>query len=298
MKISDFLKKGFSYVLRHTPGSSMIPDKTYLSWLYRLHIGHKMDWESPTSFNQKIQWLKVNDRNPQHTIMVDKLRVKSLVANRIGLEYVIPTIGVWNSFDEIDFSTLPNRFVLKTTHGGGGLNVMVIKDKTKLDWNKAKEKFDKSMRADVWHVYREWPYKDVPHKIIAEEYIEDEHGELRDYKFFCMNGEPQFLFLATNRMGEGDTTFDFLDLDYNRIPALNGHPNMNTKPVAPPNFKQMVDIAKKLSKGETFVRVDLYNVRGKIYFGEYTFFHNSGLVPFVPNEWDLKFGEKINLPKR
>ena len=255
-----------------------------------------MDWDNPKSFNQKIQWLKVHDRSPRHTTMVDKYRVKKLVSERIGKERVIRTLGLWENFNDIDFSILPNQFVLKTTHGGGGLNVMVVKDKFTLNFGEVKKKFDKSMKADVWQVYREWPYKDVQKKIIAEEYIEDEHGELRDYKFFCMNGEPQFLFLATNRMGKGDTTFDFLDLDYTRIPALNGHPNIATQPIAPPNFQEMVDIARKLSKDEVFVRVDLYNVRGKIYFGEYTFYHNSGLVPFEPYEWDMKFGEKIHLP--
>lgn len=297
MSVTDFSKKVLSYLLRHTPGSGLIPDKIYLSWLYRCYIGGKLDWNNPSTFNQKIQWLKVHDRNDRHTTMVDKYRVKELVTNKIGEEYVIPTIGVWDHFEDIDFSKLPDKFVLKTTHGGGGLDVLVVKDKRKVDVKTAKKKFKKALAKTIWHHYREWPYKNVPRKIIAEQYLEDEHGELRDYKFFCMNGEPKFLFLATSRLSDEDTTFDFLDLNYKRIPALNGHPNMNGEPVPPINFDKMIDLARKLSEGETFVRVDLYNIRGKIYFGEYTFFHNSGLVPFVPEEWDLKFGEMLRLPE-
>ena len=296
MALNEFIKKSCSYLLRHTPFSSSIPDKLYLSWLYSLHIGGKMNWDSPQTFNQKIQWLKINDRKDIHTIMVDKFRAKEFAAKRIGWEHIIPTLGVWDRFDDIDFTSLPNRFVLKTTHGGGGLDVIVVKDKTKFDIKNAKIKLEKALHSSIWQKYREWPYKDVPRKIIAEEYFEDEHGELRDYKFFCMNGEPKFLFLATSRLRDEETTFDFLDLNYNRIPALNGHPNLNSQPIAPPNFQEMVELARKLSQDEIFVRVDLYNVRGKIYFGEYTFFHNSGLVPFEPSEWDLNFGEKLKLP--
>lgn len=296
MSVIKFSKKALSYLLRHAPGTQCIPDKVYLSWLYRLQIGGKLDWTNPTTFNQKIQWLKIHDRNALHTVMVDKFSVKGLVARKIGEEYVIPTLGVWDNFEDIDFSKLPEKFVLKTTHGGGGMDVMVVKDKSKLNIEDAKRKFNKALKKSIWHYYREWPYKNVPHKIIAEQYLEDEHGELRDYKIFCMNGEPKFLFLATSRLREEDTTFDFLDLNYKRIPALNGHPNMSGEPVPPINFDKMIEVARKLSKDETFVRVDLYNIRGRIYFGEYTFFHNSGLVPFVPSEWDDKFGEMLTIP--
>lgn len=291
----NYFNKLFSYIVRHIPGSSLIPDRPYLSILYRLHIGGKMDWKNPKTFNQKIQWLKVNNRDRLHTQMVDKLAVKKLVADKVGSEYVIPALGCWDSFDKIDFSKLPDRFVLKTTHGGGGMDVIVVKDKNSFDFETAKRKLTASLGRSIWHYYREWPYKDVPRRIIAEQYMEDEHGELRDYKFFCMNGEPKFLFLATGRLSSGETTFDFLDLDYKRIPALNGHPNIDGIPVKPKNFDKMIELARKLSKGEKFVRVDLYNVDGKIYFGEYTFFHNSGLVPFIPVKYDYIFGDLIKL---
>lgn len=290
----SILKKCCSYALRHNPLSRLIPDRIYLRWLYNLQIGGG-DFDNPKTFNAKIQHLKINDRNPRHTMMVDKYAVKKFVADLVGEEYVIPTLGIYDHFDDIDFDILPDKFVLKTTHGGGGLDVVVVKDKNNFDKKTARKRLEKAINSSIWQVYREWPYKNVPHKIIAEKYMEDENGELRDYKFFCMDGKPKFLFLATGRLSSGETTFDFLDLDYKRIPALNGHPNMVGTPIAPPNFQGMIELATKLSKGEKFVRVDLYNIRGKIYFGEYTFFHNSGLVPFSPPEWDLKFGQLIKL---
>lgn len=292
MKI--YLKKAVSYILKHNPLSRFIPDRIYLHWLYDLQVGGG-DFLNPKSFNAKIQHLKINDRNPQHTMMVDKYAVKKYVADIVGKEHVIPVLGVWEHFDDIDFNTLPNKFVLKTTHGGGGMDVVVVKDKNTFNKEEAKERLCKALKSSIWQIHREWPYKDVPRRIIAEEYMEDENGELRDYKFFCMDGEPRFLFLATGRLSSGETTFDFLDLNYKRIPALNGHPNMQGTPVPPRNFEGMIDMARRLSQGEKFVRVDLYNINGNIYFGEYTFFHNSGLVPFSPPEWDIKFGKLINL---
>lgn len=296
MNLNTFIRKTLSYALRHTPGTGFIPDRPYLTMLYRLHIGGKMDWDNPRTFNQKIQWLKIQDHNnTKHTNMVDKYAVKEIVCGIVGEEYVIPTLGIYNSFDEIDFSKLPDQFVMKTTHGGGGLDVVVVKEKKKMEVESIRNKINSSLKRSLWQQYREWPYRNVPRRIIVEKYLEDEHGELRDYKFFCMNGEPKFLFVATGRLSNGETTFDFLDLDYKRIPAFNGHPNMKGIPVPPANFKGMVDLARKLAQGEKFVRVDLYNVNGRIYFGEYTFYHNSGLVPFEPESYDLKFGQLIKL---
>lgn len=290
------LRKALSYILRHTPGTSAIPDKIYLQMLYPLQIGKRLHLSRPVTFNEKIQWLKLYDRKPHHTTMVDKYAVKRYVAEKAGEELLIPTLGIWDSFDDIDFSKLPDKFVLKTTHGGGGMDVAVVKDRNSMDAATLKAKFDASMKRSIYAPYREWPYKDVPHRIIAEEYIEDEFGELRDYKFFCMNGEPKFLFLATNRLSNDELTFDFLDINYKRIPVTGGHPLLSVVPEPPQNYDKMVELARKLSQGETFVRVDLYNVRGKIYFGEYTFYHNSGLVPFDPEKYDEIFGKLIELP--
>ncbi len=272
-----------------------LPDPIYLRLIYLFIIGKPLSLKNPRTFNEKIQWLKIHDRNPRHTDMVDKLAVKDIVTKIAGSEYVIPTMKVYNSVEEIDLNELPEAFVLKTTHGGGSGGVVVCKDKNKLDIQTAKAKLLKSLHSKDSR-YREWPYSNVPRKIIAEHYMEDENGELRDYKFFCMNGEPKFLFMASGRMKDGALTFDFLDMDYNWLPVRNGHPNSKTPPQKPQNFDKMIELARKLSQGEAFVRVDLYNIRGKIYFGEYTFFHFSGLTPFEPEEWDEKFGDMIELP--
>lgn len=272
-----------------------LPDPIYLRLIYLFIIGKPLSLKNPRTFNEKIQWLKIHDRNPRHTDMVDKLAVKDIVTKIAGSEYVIPTMKVYNSVEEIDLNELPEAFVLKTTHGGGSGGVVVCKDKNKLDIQTAKAKLLKSLHSKDSR-YREWPYSNVPRKIIAEHYMEDENGELRDYKFFCINGEPKFLFMASGRMKDGALTFDFLDMDYNWLPVRNGHPNSKTPPQKPQNFDKMIELARKLSQGEAFVRVDLYNIRGKIYFGEYTFFHFSGLTPFEPEEWDEKFGDMIELP--
>lgn len=272
-----------------------LPDPIYLRLIYLFIIGKPLSLKNPRTFNEKIQWLKIHDRNPRHTDMVDKLAVKDIVTKIAGSEYVIPTLKVYNSVEEIDLSELPEAFVLKTTHGGGSGGVVVCKDKNKLDIQTAKAKLLKSLHSKDSR-YREWPYSNVPRKILVEKYMEDENGELRDYKFFCMNGEPKFLFMASGRMKEDALTFDFLDMDYKWLPVRNGHPNSKTPPQKPQNFDKMIELARKLSQGEAFVRVDLYNIRGKIYFGEYTFFHFSGLTPFEPEEWDKKFGDMIELP--
>ena len=272
-----------------------LPDPIYLRLIYLFIIGKPLSLKNPRTFNEKIQWLKIHDRNPRHTDMVDKLAVKDIVTKIAGSEYVIPTMKVYNSVEEIDLNELPEAFVLKTTHGGGSGGVVVCKDKNKLDIQTAKAKLLKSLHSKDSR-YREWPYSNVPRKILVEKYMEDENGELRDYKFFCMNGEPKFLFMASGRMKEDALTFDFLDMDYKWLPVRNGHPNSKTPPQKPQNFDKMIELARKLSQGEAFVRVDLYNIRGKIYFGEYTFFHFSGLTPFEPEEWDEKFGDMIELP--
>ncbi len=272
-----------------------LPDSLYLRLIYLFIMGKPLHLYKPETLNEKIQWLKIHDHNPRHTDMVDKLAVKKIVSEIIGKSHVIPTLKVYDSVDNINISELPEQFVLKTTHGGGSGGVVVCKDKGRFNLEAAKAKLTKSMQSKNGR-YREWPYGGVPRKIIAEQYMEDENGELRDYKFFCMNGEPRFLFMASGRMSHDELTFDFLDLDYNQLPVKNGHPNSKTPPAKPENFELMIEIARKLSCGEPFVRVDLYNIRGKIFFGEYTFFHFSGLTPFEPEEWDKKFGDMITLP--
>lgn len=270
-------------------------DEAYLKRKYKACMGKEIHLDSPQTFNEKLQWLKLYDRKPEYTTMVDKYAVKKYVADIIGEEYIIPTLGVWNHFDEIDFDKLPNQFVLKCTHDSGG--IVICKDKNKLDLKSAKKKIEKSLKQNYYWSGREWPYKDVKPRIIAEEYMIDESGyELKDYKFFCFNGEPKMMFIATDR--GSDTKFDFYDMEFNHLPFTNGHPNANKQIKKPKNYSTMLALSAKLSFGIPHVRVDFYNINGKIYFGELTFFHWSGLVPFEPEEWDYKLGSWLKLPER
>lgn len=297
------IKRAFYYLV-HKPSvlmillwdnlASLLPDKLFLRVKFRLCMGYWMDFGNPKTFNEKLQWLKLNDIHPEYTKMVDKIEAKAYVASIVGEKYIIPTIGVWDSVDEIDWSLLPNQFVIKSSNDSGG--VVVCKDKNELNINEAIQKLKTLGGRDYSMTSKEYPYKNVPHRFLAEEYMEDESGyELKDYKFFCSNGEVKFLFVATGRQG-GDTRFDFFDTSFNHIPVLNGHPNADIVPIKPQNFDEMLEVAGKLSTNIPEVRVDLYNINGQIYFGEMTFFHWSGLVPFEPFEWDLRFGEMFQLP--
>ena len=276
----------------------LLPDKLYLSIKYRTRFGYWMDWNNPQTYSEKLQWLKVYDRHEEYTKMVDKLAAKDYAASIIGDEYIIPTLAVYDSADDIDFDKLPNQFVLKCTHDSGGL--VVCRDKSTLDTEAARKKLRNGLKRTYIIQNREYPYKNVPRRIIAEQYMEDESGyELKDYKFFCFDGEPKCLFVATDRGVEGEETkFDFYDMEWNHLPFTNGHPNSQCPPKKPRNFETMKEIAAKLSAGIPHVRVDLYNVNGNIYFGEMTFFHWGGMKPFQPREWDYKLGEMIKLPKQ
>ncbi len=258
-------------------------------------MSYKLNLRSPKSYNEKLQWLKLHDRRPQYTTMVDKYAVKKYVADTIGEKYIIPTLGVWDKFDDIDFNSLPDQFVLKCTHDSGGL--VICKDKNNLDLIKAKAKIESSLHTDYYLSGREWPYKNVPRRIIAEKYMEDSKtGELRDYKFFCFNGVVKWLFIATDRQNREEPYFDFFDMDFNHLPMQHGHPNAPVLPEKPEKFELMKELATKLSQGIPHVRVDFYEVDGAVFFGELTFFHHGGWTPFMPEKWDYIFGEEIDLP--
>lgn len=276
----------------------LIPDATFLKIRYRLRMSKKLNLTNPVTYNEKLQWLKLYYRRPDFPMMVDKATAKQYVSDIIGEEHIIPTLGIYNSVEEIDWDKLPNQFVIKCTHDSGGL--IVCKDKQKLNIDAAKRKLSRGLKKTYYWKNREWPYKNVPHRLIAEEYMVDESGyELKDYKFFCFDGEPKALFIATDRSKEDEETkFDFYDMDFNHLPFTNGHPNATNPIKKPDGFEEMKEIARKLSKGMPHVRVDLYDVNGHIYFGELTFFHWSGMKPFVPEEWDYKFGSWINLPPK
>lgn len=278
-----------------------LSDKAYLSLRYRLVFNKKLNLKEPLTYNEKLQWLKLYDRKLIYTRLVDKNEVKKYVADIIGEEYIIPTLGVWDSFEQIDFDVLPDQFVLKCTHDSGGL--VICKDKVLLDKTAAKEKISKCLKRNYYWHGREWPYKNVRPRIIAEKYMQDakerEEDALTDYKFFCFDGEPKAMFIATDRAKEDtETKFDFFDMVFNHLPFTNGHPNSDKTIQKPEQFELMIELAKKLSEGFPQVRVDFYEAEGKIYFGEITFSHWSGMVPFEPDEWDYIFGSWIKLPTK
>lgn len=273
-------------------------DEDFLKKKYKIIFKKDLDLENPKSFTEKLQWLKLYNRKPEYTKMVCKYEAKKYVADLIGEEYIIPTLGVWDKFDDIDFDALPQQFVLKCTHDSGGL--VVCKDKSKLDKAKAKAKIERCLKRNFFYYGREYHYKNVIPRIIAEQYMEDsETKELRDYKFFSFDGEVKAVFIATERGNSAkETKFDFFDADFNHLPFTNGHPNADVTPAKPKNFELMKELAGKLSVGIPQVRVDFYEVDGKVYFGELTFAHWSGLMPFEPEEWDYTFGSWITLPER
>jgi len=273
-----------------------VSDEHFVKWKYYLNFHKKLDLEDPQTYNEKLQWLKLYDKHDEYTQMVDKYEAKKYVAQIIGEEYIIPTLGVYDCFEEIDFSALPKQFVLKCTHNSGG--VFVCKEKEKFDVESTRRQVNKWLKKNPYWKNREYPYKNVKPRIIIEQYMEDESGyELKDYKFFCFDGAAKCVFVASDRgKDDEETKFDFYDIEWNLLPFTNGHPNSNKHMDKPENYNKMVEIAQKLSQGVPHVRVDLYNINGHIYFGELTFFHWSGLMPFDPAEWDLKMGEFLQLP--
>ena len=275
--------------------SRCLSDKAYIKLAYFRRFHRFPNLKNPKTYNEKLQWLKLYDRKPIYTTMVDKYEAKKYVADIIGEEYIIPTLGVWDKFDDIDFDSLPNQFVLKCTHDSGGL--VICKDKKDFDIYRAKRKINKSLSTNYYYHGREWQYKNVKPRIISEKYMEDSKtSELRDYKFFCFNGEAKMLFIATDRQKKDEETkFDFFDMDFNLLPFTNGHPHASVVPKKPKCFDEMRILAEKLSVGIPQLRVDFYEVNGKVYFGELTFFHWGGMMPFDPPEWDEKIGQWIDI---
>lgn len=275
-----------------------LPDKTFIRWTYYLNHGRALNLDNPQRYTEKLQWLKLYYRDPVWTKMVDKYAVKELVSERVGEQYVVPCIGVWDAPYEINWEALPDKFVLKTNHDSGNNGVFIVKDKSKINIATLSRKISYSLATDTSKAGREWPYRDVKRCVFAEQYLEDATGELRDYKFFCFNGEVKYLFIATERQSGGEVKFDYFDADFNHLDIVQRHPMSGKKIEKPAMFEQMKALAAKLSKGFPEVRVDLYEVDGRIYFGEYTFFHHGGIAPFHPDKWDFIWGEQIHLPER
>lgn len=280
--------------LVYTPLMKHLSDKTYLSLAYKVFIGKKMNWKSPKGFNEKLQWLKIYDRNPKYRELVDKFLVRDYIKKTIGEDYLIPIIGLWDNFEDIDFGVLPNRFVLKCTHDSG--SAVICKDKNTFDRVAAGDKLSKCLNRDMFYWGREWPYKGLSPKIICEQYMEDGSGDLEDYKFMCFNGEPKMVFTCTERRSEDGLKVTFFDMNWNKLPFYRHYP-ASTKLVAKPScFDEMVRLAKILSKDIPFARIDFYEIQGKVYFGEITFYPGCGFEEFHPEEWDEKIGNMINLP--
>lgn len=273
-----------------------LPDEQYLKLRYWAAFGRKLDLDNPVRFTEKLQWLKLHDRNPEYSRMVDKYQAKKYVADIIGENYIIPTFGVWDSFDEIEFDKLPARFVLKCTHDSGGL--VICKDKDKLDKKKTKEKIEKSLKNNYYLWGREWPYKNVRPHIIAEQFMLDsKESDLIDYKFYCFNGEPKYCQVIKNRSSM--ETIDFFNMawEHQNFTGI-GVPlkPQSTLPIqCPRSFKEMKEKAHILSQKMKFVRIDFYEINEKMYFGEITFFPASGFGKIAPEEMDLVLGDLLKI---
>ena len=287
---ADFRRK-MRYVL------SFLPDKTFLRLHYYLTTGKAINFTNPVGFNEKLQWLKVNDKRLEYSRLVDKLAVREHIAEVLGEEYLFPLLGKWENFDDIDFDALPESFVLKCNHDSG--STKVIKNKSELtqeDIASLKKHFTARLKRDYFYAGREYPYKNINPYIMAEKFMIDEaepEKSIEDYKFFCFGGEPKIMFIATDR--NTDVKFDFFDMDFNHLDLVHIHPQSGKALKKPKMFEEMRQIAAKLSQGKRFVRIDLYELSGKIYFGEYTFFHGGGFCLCEPIEWEKRLGDWIDI---
>lgn len=272
-------------------------DKKFIEKMFKATMDYPLNLENPKSFNEKLQWLKLYDRNPLYTKLVDKYKVREYISEKIGEDYLIPLLGVWDDPEEIDFDSLPNKFVLKCNHNSG-LGMCICTDKSKIDIKKVKNELKSGLAQNYYLNGREWPYKNVSRKIICEKYMTDETGKnLRDYKFYCFDGEPKLVGIYQDRNSDKETTGDFFDMNFEWVDLKFGMPNALNKPQKPQKFQEMIKIAEILSEGMPEVRVDLYISNNKIYFGELTFFDGGGFDKIEPLEWDYKLGSWIKLPK-
>lgn len=292
MKMNKVVKRLLKSILRR--GGVLFSDKFQIKSYFWLEMGKRLDLKNPVTMNEKIQWLKLYNRKPEYRLLVDKVKVKDVVSKNIGPEHVVPLLGVWDHFDDIDFEKLPNQFVLKTNHSGGNTGVVIVNDKNTFDRESAKRKLELSLKDDIYKQFREWVYKDMDKKIFAESFL---GTDLTDYKFYCFNGEVDSVLICVDRQ-MGDPKFYFFNKDwklcrYNKrgkeAPADFSLPKPN-------GIDEMFILAEKMSKGFPFIRLDFYYVKGQIYFGEYTFYPASGYDYNRLPEADLYFGRKIGLP--
>ncbi len=276
----------------------VLPDEWYIQLLYFYHFHRFANLENPQTFNEKLQWLKLHDHNPLYTTLVDKYAVKKWVADKIGEQYVIPTLGVWEKAEDINFDQLPNRFVLKCTHDSG--SIVICRDKSKLDKKAIIVKLSLALKNNGYWYGREWPYKNVPPRIIAEKYMTDDDSiqELKDFKLMCFNGKVKCSFVCTERFTKQGLKITFYDTNWDVMPFERHYLRSKTPIAKPLNYDEMVELAEKLSKDIPFVRVDFYSVKGHTYFGEMTFYPGSGLEAFSPSEWNKEIGSYLQLPNK
>lgn len=298
--MSDFIKKILKnpklyliFALGRICKGSDKADERYLKMLFQYRLKRKLDFSKPVTFNEKLQWMKIYDKNDLYTKLVDKYEVRKFVEEKIGKDYLVPLLGVWDSFHEIEFNDLPQSFVLKCTHDSGGL--VVCKNKDELDLLNAEKKIMRCLKRNYYINSREWPYKNVPHRIIAEKFIGKIDELPVDYKFFCFDGKIDSVMLCMGRE-LGRPEFIFFDTDWNRLQYQGYEPELKEPIVKPKNFEVMIEVVKKLAEGLREVRVDLYNIDGKIYFGEMTFFNQSGFDLDITYDTDKKWGQKLILP--
>ena len=300
-KIIEIIKKIIKYPPRILIYLDMkriitLKDDVYLKLLYKSVTNKNLNLQNPETFNEKLQWLKLYDRNPEYTKMVDKYEVKKYITNVIDEKYIIPTIGVWDNFDDIDFNKIPNQFVIKCTHDSGG--IYICKNKENFNKEEAKKIINKCLKRNYYYYSREWPYKYVKPRIIIEKYMSDESNyELKDYKFFCFNGIPKFVQVDFDRFSNHKR--NIYSLEWKLLNFEIEFPSDKHKKIEKPiNFEKMIELARLLSKDIPHIRVDFYSINEKIYFGELTFYHGAGLEKFTPNEYDKILGNWINLPNK
>ena len=307
MNFQEFLEKGKKYLLspqyRFLIQANLgvyynMPDEKFLSRIFQILMNQELSLEHPKTFNEKLQWLKLYNRKTSYTTMVDKYKVREYIRERLGEKYLIPLLGVWNNPEEIDFDILPNQFVLKCNHNSG-LGMSICKDKVLFDFAKAKKDLRRGIRENYYQKNREWPYKDVPRKIIAEQYMKSDAGGLTDYKIHCFNGEPKLILVCKDRFLETGLTEDFFSINWEHLDIRRPkHPNASAPIKKPEELDEMLRLAAILSKDIPFLRVDFYIVDHKIYFSELTFYPASGFDKFVPEIWDNILGDWLKLPEK
>lgn len=298
LKLKYYLLNPSKLVLRimNSKFSRILADKTYLKIYFKCKMGYKLNLKNPQTFNEKLQWLKLYDRNPEYTKMVDKYEVREYIKEKIGEEYLIPLIGVYDKFDDIDFDELPNQFVIKCNHDSGGL--VICKDKDKLNIEETRKKINKSLKRNYYYSGREWPYKNVKPRIIIEKYMEDSNkSDLIDYKLFCFNGIPKIVLVCSERFSSSNMCETWFDMNWKLIDMTESGHRVDSTISKPKQLKKMVELSKKLSKNIPFIRVDWYEIGDKLYFGELTFYPASGFEKFEPKEWNKKIGDMLSIDK-